>query len=65
MTIRTIFDKTYDGFEDIYDLGRDVHEAFDPRFNPKAAGIPGEFQGKIRVTITYEPDVDDLQADST
>ena len=27
------FDKEYDD-ESLYDLERDVHEAFDPRFNP-------------------------------
>lgn len=52
----TIFDKTYEGFEDIYDMSRDVHEAFNSRFNPIAERIPSEFQGRVRVTITYESD---------
>lgn len=55
----TVFDKEYHGFEDAVDVFRDVSEAFDGRFNPSMKGIPGEFQGTMRVTITYEPSEDD------
>lgn len=53
---KTVFEKTYSGFEDLYDVGRDIEEAFDPRFNPEMKDIPGEFTGKMKVTITYEDD---------
>lgn len=48
-----LFDKKYEGFESLSDLDRDISEAFDADFNPAAAGIPGEFQGTVRVQITY------------
>jgi hypothetical protein len=48
------FEKEYNGFEDIYDLERDVMEALDSRFNEKAKVIPAEFQGTIKVVMTYE-----------
>lgn len=51
-----LFEKVYHGFEDIYDLSRDVMEAFDERINPNAKDIPGEFKGKVIVTIIYEGD---------
>lgn len=51
---RVVFDRTYHGFEDFADYFRDVHEAVDPDLNPRMKGIPGEFQGRIRVTVTYE-----------
>lgn len=51
--MKTIFQKDYHGFEDIYDLGRDISECLDPQFNPLAAEIPGEFQGMISVKIEY------------
>lgn len=50
-----IFDKTYHGFEDFFDYWRDVDEAVDKDFNSAMGSVPGEFQGKMRVTITYEP----------
>lgn len=55
----TIFEKTYEGCEDAIDVFRDVGECFDGRFNPVMKQIPGEFQGTMRVTITYEPSEDD------
>lgn len=54
-----IFKKDYDG-ESLYDMQRDVHEAFDSRFNPLAAQIPqdefGFQEGTFTVTITWTPD---------
>ncbi len=39
-----IFEKKYDG-ENLYDLGRDIHECFDKRFNPKVENIPVDEYG--------------------
>lgn len=48
--------KDYD-FDSLYDLGRDIHESFDPRFNENAAKPVtdqyGVFSGVYRVTILY------------
>lgn len=49
-----LLEKTYHGFEDVYDLGRDMAELWEESMNPMAARLPGEFQGTIRVTVTYE-----------
>jgi hypothetical protein len=54
--MKTIFEKTYHGFEDMSDIFRDVEEAVDPAFNPKMKDIPGEFQGRMKVVITYDED---------
>ena len=51
---KEIFNKDYEGFESLYDIQRDVIECFDPAFNEEAKDIPGEFQGTVNVTITYE-----------
>lgn len=53
---KTIYEQTYHGFESLSDVWRDVSEAFDERYNPQMKGIPGEFQGRVKVTITYEDD---------
>lgn len=50
---KIIWQKDYEGFEDLYDYFRDTTEAMDPTFNPNMAEIPGEFQGTMRVTIEY------------
>lgn len=47
-----VFHKVYDGFEDAVDLERDVSEMWDD------SDLPGEWQGKLVVYITYEPEVD-------
>ena len=52
MNKRIIFEKEYCGFEDVYDIDRDISEMWD---DPKAKGIPGEFQGVIKVTVEYIP----------
>lgn len=48
----TILDKKYEGFESIYDLERDIQEAIEE------APIRGEFQGRIKVLITYDENDD-------
>ena len=52
--MKVLFEKTYHGFEHFADYFRDVHEAADSDFNPVMKTIPGEFQGKIKVVITYQ-----------
>jgi hypothetical protein len=50
---KTIFNKEYHGFEAASDISRDLHEMWDERFNPAMKGISGEFQGTVKVTVTY------------
>lgn len=50
---KTIFKKEYHGFESTSDIGRDLHEMWDERFNPDIKGISGEFQGTVKITVTY------------
>lgn len=56
--MKTIFNKEYDG-ESIYDVQRDVIEAFDSRFNELVAEIPqdenGFQEGQFIVTIKWSP----------
>lgn len=52
----TLMDKQYHGFEDATDIERDLSEMF---VSGKASSIPGEFQGTIRVVVTYEPSEED------
>jgi glutamate-1-semialdehyde aminotransferase len=56
MNNKIIFNKHYHGFEDVYDLERDISEMWS---EPSAKGIPGEFQGTVTVTVTYTPSEDD------
>jgi hypothetical protein len=51
---KVIFKEEYHGFEDVYDLPRDIEEMWDERFNPLVKGISGEFQGTVKVIIEYE-----------
>lgn len=55
----TIFTKVYDG-ESICDLSRDIHEAFDGRFNEAVKQVPsdehGFHQGTFTVTMTWTPE---------
>jgi hypothetical protein len=48
--------KTYDGFEDASDLHRDVSEAIEWNEGIFPEGEPAEWQGKLTVTIKYEPE---------
>jgi hypothetical protein len=50
---KIIFKKEYHGFEDTYDFDRDMAEALDPKFNPKATSLLGEFSGILTVTVSY------------
>lgn len=56
--MKTIFHKEYDG-ESIYDVQRDVIEAFDTKFNPEVADIPqdenGFQEGQFIVTVKWSP----------
>lgn len=51
-----IFEKNYEGFESLFDIDRDISECFDENFNPNMVGISGEFQGTMKVLITYIED---------
>lgn len=48
-----IFEKEYDG-ESLYDVQRDVIEAFDARFNPNVEDIPQDKYGFQRGTFTVK-----------
>lgn len=48
-----IFEKEYDG-ESIYDVQRDVIEAFDAKFNPVVKDIPQDEHGFQRGTFTVK-----------
>jgi hypothetical protein len=50
-----LWQKDYHGFEHFSDYWRDVEEAVSPNFNASMDKLPAEFQGTVRVTITYEP----------
>jgi hypothetical protein len=50
-----LFQKDYLGFESFSDYWRDVEEAVSPNFNMAMENLPAEFQGTVRVTISYEP----------
>jgi len=51
-----IFEKNYDG-ESLYDLGRDIHEAFEGDFNEVINQVPkdehGFMQGTFKVTVVW------------
>lgn len=53
---KTTFCKEYDG-ESLHDISRDIHEAFDERFNHVIAEIPvdkyGIQKGVFKVTIDW------------
>ena len=54
-----LFEKDYDG-ESLYDLSRDMHEAFNEDFNPISKTIPsdeyGIHLGTFKVTIEWIPE---------
>lgn len=56
--MKTIFSKEYDG-ESLYDVSRDIHEAFDAAFNPLVKDIPqdehGFQEGQFIVSIQWSP----------
>lgn len=49
--MKTLLNKVYTS-EELSDLSRDMHEAFDPRFTPEAAGIPKDEHGFDKGTFT-------------
>jgi len=55
----TLLDKVYDG-ESLYDVNRDVADAFDEDCNPSVVLVPtdeyGLHQGSFKVTITWSED---------
>lgn len=51
-----LFEETYCS-ESIADLGRDVSECFDSRFNPKAAPLTQESVIHVTFTFTHEDEV--------
>lgn len=55
-----VFNRVYDG-ESLYDLYRDVYEAFEVACNPIINDIPqdehGIHKGTFKVVITWEPEV--------
>lgn len=57
--MKTLLYKEYTS-EELSDLSRDVHEAFDERFTPAAAGIPkdehGFDKGTFTVSIVWKPE---------
>lgn len=52
----TLFEKDYDG-KNLYDLKRDIAEAFEVKFNPLIKDVPidqhGFPMGKFTVTVTW------------
>ena len=63
-----IFHKNYDG-ESLYDLSRDIGEAFEGDFNPVINTVPqnehGFQQGVFRVTIEWQADLAKVGARKT
>jgi len=53
MTPITILDNEYPGFEAAVDIERDISEMW---MEPEVVDIPSEYQGTIRVVVTYIPD---------
>jgi hypothetical protein len=57
--MKIIFEKEYDG-ESIYDVQRDIVEAFDSKFNPLVIDIPqdeyGFQKGTFKVKIEWDID---------
>jgi hypothetical protein len=51
--MKTIFTKTYDG-ESLYDLSRDIADAFDPTFNETINEIPTDEFGIQLGTFTVK-----------
>ena len=58
-TKTTIFDKVYD-YESLYDLGEDVEDSLDERFNEIVKSLPKDeydfIRGSFHVTITWLPE---------
>ncbi len=54
-----VWQKDYDG-ESLYDLGRDIEEAFAEDYNPIVGEVPkdkyGLHQGTFTITIEWKPE---------
>lgn len=46
--MKVIYEREYFGWEDLQDFDRDMSEAIED------ADLPNDFEGAIKVTITYE-----------
>lgn len=55
-------DNEYNGFESAYDIGRDVDEIFMFPKDEILKRIKGEFQGTIKIKITFSPEDGDIEA---
>ena len=53
-----LFEKDYYGFEDMFDLDRDMSEILSFENKDK---VPSEFSGIVRVSVEYYPSDDDLE----
>lgn len=55
--MKTLFDKNY-CYESLYDLDRDISEAFEEIFNPVIAELPkdehGFIKGSFEVTVIWK-----------
>jgi len=47
MELKILLDRLYYGYEDSYDISRDVEEALEV--------LVGEWGGTVKVTISYDP----------
>lgn len=56
-----LLEKTYHGFEDSYDYFRDASEVFDFPEDDLFKKIKGEFSGKLKVKVWFEPDKNDFK----
>jgi len=54
-----VFYKTYFGFEDAYDLDRDIAEMWEYAESESVKKIPGEYKGKLEVSIKYYPTLEE------
>ena len=59
----TLLSKVYHGFEDLYDMQRDVSECTDPDLSDckNIMDIPDEFSGNVLITVTYIPSSEDMK----
>jgi hypothetical protein len=55
----TLLEKTYHGFEEVFDYYRDVQEVFMFPQDERLKKIKGDFTGKLKVTVVFEPDDSD------
>lgn len=61
MSGEVFWKKQYHGFEDAYDIGRDVSEMWDEQ---EMKRLSPEFEGILTITITYQEPITGLNKDS-